>query len=318
MLSRVADSIYWVSRYIERAENVARFIDANFNMILDLPIGSFDQWEPLVNTTGDRELFFERYEAATKDNVIQFLTFDAEYQNSIKSCLGLARENARSIREFISSEMWEQINKFYLMMNSKDSMDRAAEEPHAFFTDIMMAGYLFAGITDATMSHGDGWHFCRLGRMLERADKTSRILDVKYFIVLPSVSHVGSLFDNIQWSALLRSTSAFEMYRKRHGRISPDQIVDFLVLDREFPRSIHHCIIEAEESMRAISGTPTGMFRNPAEQRLGQLRAELDYTNAHEIIAGGLHEFPDSLQIKLNLISEAIFEIFFALQPFKE
>jgi uncharacterized alpha-E superfamily protein len=305
-----------MTRYVERAENVARFIDANLNMVLDLPMGSFDQWEPLVITTGDHQLFLERYGTATKDNVIQFLAFDAEYPNSIKSCLRLAREDVRSIREFISSEMWEQINKFYLMVNTEDSVNCALEEPHAFFADIMIASYLFAGITDATMSHGEGWHFCRLGCMLERADKTSRILDVKYFILLPSVSYVGTPFDNIQWSALLRSTSAFEMYFKRHGHISPDRIVDFLVLDREFPRSIHHCVIEAEESLRAISNTPTGMFQNPAEQRLGQLRAELDYTHAREIITGGLHEFLNGLQIKLNLIGDAIFETFFALQPF--
>ncbi|MGH7966309.1 MAG: alpha-E domain-containing protein [Candidatus Binatia bacterium] len=315
MLSRVADSLHWMSRYIERAENVARFIDVNLHMMLDLPTGAAEQWAPLVITTGDDRLFAERYGTATRENVIQFLTFDKENPNSICSCLRAARESARSVREIISSEMWEQVNTFYLMVNAGAVRDRVRDAPYDFFREIKMASHLFEGLTNATMSHGEGWHFCRLGRSLERADKTSRILDVKYFILLPSATDIGTPFDDIQWAAVLRSTSAFEMYRKRHHHIVPDRIVDFLLLDREFPRSIHYCLLKADESLHAISGTPVGTFRNPAEQHLGQLRAELTYTQVQEVIAEGLHEFLDALQSKLNLVGDAIYATFFALQP---
>jgi uncharacterized alpha-E superfamily protein len=316
MLSRVAEAIFWMSRYIERAENVARFIDVNLHLILDLPVGSAEQWEPLVITSGDQEQFAARYATgATKENVIQFLAFDTENPNAIISCLRAVRENARSVREIISSEMWEQVNTLYLMVNTPDSARRAGESPHEFFTEIKMASHLFAGLTETTMSHGEPWHFCRLGRLLERADKTTRLLDVKYFFLLPRPTDVGTPFDDIQWSAVLRSASAFEMYRKRHGRIAPDRIVDFLLLDREFPRAVHYCLIKAEESLHAISGTPIGTFRNPAEQRLGQLRSELGYARVDDILTGGLHEFLDALQVKLNLVGDAIFETFFALRP---
>jgi uncharacterized alpha-E superfamily protein len=315
MLSRVADSIYWLNRYIERAENVARFIDVNLHLRLDLPAGSADQqWAPLVDTTGDRQVFEERYGEATKEHVVAFLTFDTQYANSILSCLQAARDNARLVREVISSEMWEQVNTFYLLVREAVSNAQVMEEPHAFFTQIKMASHLFVGIMDTTMSHGEGWHFGQLGRLLERADKTSRILDVKYFLLLPTMHDVGTPLDDIQWAAVLKSASAFEMYRKRFGRLSPARMVDFLVLDREFPRAMHYCLVKSEESLHAISGSPLGTFENSAEQRLGRLRSELDYAHIDEIIAGGLHEFLDTFQDKLNDVGMAIFETFFALR----
>ncbi|HJY80378.1 MAG TPA: alpha-E domain-containing protein [Candidatus Binatia bacterium] len=318
MLSRVADSLYWMSRYIERAENVARFIDVNLHMMLDLPVGAAEQWGPLVITTGDDLPFAERYGTATREKVIQFLTFDKENPNSIISCLRAARENARSVREIISSEMWEQVNTFYLMVTDSAAGEQVEEAPYEFFREIKMASHLFEGLTNATMSHSEGWHFCRLGRLLERADKTSRILDVKYFILLPSVADVGTPFDDIQWAAVLRSTSAFEMYRKRYHHLTPDHIVDFLLLDREFPRSIHYCLIKADESLHAVSDSPVGTFRNPAEQYLGQLRAELAYAHVQDIITGGLHEFLDAFQTKLNVVGDSILATFFALQAIGE
>src|SRR5262245_14101102 len=175
MLSRVAESIYWMSRYAERAENVARFIAVNLQLMLDAPDGSDQQWEPLVATTGDHEDFAKRYGVPSQQNVLQFLTFDPENSNSILSCLRAARENARSVREIISSEMWLQLNKFYLMVNQAAGPEGGLVSPHEFYTEIKLASQLFSGITEATMTHGEAWHFARLGQMLERADKTSRI-----------------------------------------------------------------------------------------------------------------------------------------------
>jgi uncharacterized alpha-E superfamily protein len=315
MLSRVADSIYWMCRYIERAENVARFIDVNLHLVLDLVMLEHEQWQPLVKVTGDQELFFERYSEATQENIIQFLTFDREYPNSILSCLSTARENARSVREAISSEMWEQVNKFYLLVREAANDRGVLDRPHAFFDEVKRNSHLFTGLTLDTMSHGEGWHFGRLGRLIERADKTSRILDVKYFILLPQVEYVGTPYDNIQWSALLKSASGLEMYRKRFHRITPAQVVEFLIFDSEFPRAIAYCLKKAEESLHNISGTMPGSYGNLAERRLGRLSVDLHFTDAQTVLYSGVHAFLDHFQLKLNEVGDAIFETFFAMRP---
>ncbi|MEB3281939.1 MAG: alpha-E domain-containing protein [Lyngbya sp.] len=316
MLSRVADSIYWLNRYVERAENIARFVDVNHNLLLDSPAGLEQQWQPLVLITGDVKPFQERYGQATAENVIQFLTFDADYPNSILSCLKAARENARSIREVISSEMWEQVNEFYMMVRDAAKGQNPYDLPE-FFNKVKLNGHLFAGVMDATMSHNEGWHFGNIGRLLERADKASRILDVKYYILLPSVEDVGTTLDEIQWIALLKSTSAYEMYRKRQKRhqITPFGVVEFFVLDREFPRSIQYCFLHAEQSLHQITGSLSGTWQNSAERELGRLRAELDYMTIDDITQRGLHEFLNDLQCRINLVGDKMFETFFALEP---
>lgn len=315
MLSRVASSIYWLNRYIERAENYARFIEVNLNLSLDLPRGTTEQWDPLVATTGDHEGFANRYGKATKEAVIRFLITDVANPNSILSCLTAARENARSVREVISTDMWEQVNRFYLMVRAAASKGLPGQNLHTLLTDVKANSHLFLGITDATMSHGEGWHFARLGRLLERADKTSRILDVKYYILLPTVTEVGTPFDIIQWSALLKSASALEMYCKQHGCITPNPVVEFLILNPNFPRAIRYCLIKAEDSLRALAGSESDRHNNLAEKRLGRLRSEMDYVDMAEILSGGLHEFLDGFQYKLNRTDDAIYETFFALRP---
>ncbi|GAB4378096.1 MAG: alpha-E domain-containing protein [Elainellaceae cyanobacterium] len=313
MLSRVADSIYWLNRYVERAENIARFVDVNLNLLLDSPVGTQQQWEPLVLTTGDLALFREKYGEATAENVIQFLTFDSSYPNSILSCLQSARENARTVREIISSEMWEQVNTFYLKVKDAAHRYHFSHLPD-FFADVKLSSHLFAGVMDATMSHNEGWHFGQMGRLLERADKTARILDVKYFILLPSVQDIGTTLDELQWIALLKSASAYEMYRKCQHRISPTSIAEFLILDRDFPRSIQFCLLCAELSLHKITGTNLGMWSNPAERTLGKLRSELDFITIEDIMQNGLHESLDQIQHQINNVGRAIFETFFALR----
>ncbi|MGB7249402.1 MAG: alpha-E domain-containing protein [Phormidesmis sp.] len=312
MLSRVADSIYWLNRYIERAENVARFVEVNLNLLMDNPVGVAQQWEPLIAVTGDRLLFQARYGEITSDNVLNFLTFDCDYSNSIISCVRSARENARSVRETISSEMWEQINAFYLMVE-----DAAKNKPedirdiYAFYADVKMASHRFVGVTNATASWNESWHFGRLGRLLERADKTSRILDVKYFLLLPSAKAVGSPLDNLQWISLLKSASAYEMYRKAEHTVTPASVARFLMFNPHFPRSIKFCLCRAEESLRTIARSPEG---DPliSERALGKLRAELEYVTFDEIFQQGLHEFLDSLQFRLNQVGEYIYTDFIA------
>ena len=314
LLSRVADAVYWMGRYTERAENVARFIGVNQNLMLDSPRGGGDQWQPIVDTTGDRAAFLKRYNIATKENVVRFLVFDAENPNSIRSCVLAARENARSVRDTISSEMWEQINTLYLLITEESRKPQPAMQPE-FCHQVRMACHLFQDITHATMSHNEAWHFIRLGGMLERADKTTRMLDVKYFILLPLVTDVGTPYDDIQWAAVLKSVSGLEMYRKRFGRISPDRIVEFLLLDGEFPRAVRYCIGLADASLHSITGTRPAAFSCASEQRIGMLRSELDYAQVESILKGGLHEFFDSLETKMNTIDECILGDFFGQRP---
>jgi uncharacterized alpha-E superfamily protein len=211
--------------------------------------------------------------------------------------------------------MWLQLNKFFLMVKSAADNSNWLDAPNEFFTDVKQASHLFSGIGEATMTHGEPWHFCRLGQMLERADKTSRMLDVKYYLLLRSADDVGTPFDDIQWAAVLRSASAFEMYRKRLGRISPRGVADFLLLDREFPRSIQFCLLAARDSLHAISGTPLGTFRHSPEKALGQLCSDLSFAAVEEIIGHGLHEYLDDLQTKMNGVSAGIYETFFAFKP---
>lgn len=310
MLSRVADAIYWLNRYIERADNVARFVDVNLNLMLDLPSGTRQQWEPLVLTTGDRDLFCDRYGDFTQANVIQFLTFDSDYSNSILSCLRIARENARSIREIISSEMWEQVNAFYLMVNEAALNLPQTTLPN-FFNQVKLSSHRFAGVMDATMTHNEGWHFGQMGRLQERADKTARMLDVKYFYLLPSAQWVGTALDQIQWISLLRSASAYEMYRKCEQRILPNSVAEFLILNREFPRSVHFCLKAVQRSLHEITGTPLGTWNDAAEREIGQLCGELSYLTIEDIIEIGLHEFLDKIQGRINQVGVKISNTFF-------
>ncbi len=327
MLSRVAESIYWMSRYVERAENVARFIEVNMVFTLDLPgtvgspaaaVSEAQQWEPLLATSADEQAFRERYPAATQENVVYFLTFDQQNPNSILSCLHRARENARSVREIISSAMWEHLNTAYRATRDAApeapgiaTADKPAADPgHTFFDRIKLVSLLFCGLCDNTFSRGEGWHFAYLGRMVERADKTARILDVKSFMLLPHKDYTGTPYDTLLWTALLRSASAFEMYRKRHGPIDANRVAEFLILDRQFPRSIRFCIQQAEQSLLAIAGSAA--LKSAAGERIGKLRGELDMAHISEIMRRGLHEYLDRFQLDLNSVDDALFETFFA------
>jgi uncharacterized alpha-E superfamily protein len=317
MLSRVADAVFWMSRYIERAENVARFIDVNQAISLGGRIGISDQWAPLIYASGDEKLFEELYRNEfSRKNVTRFLTFDRRNPNSILSCVASARENARTIRDILSTAMWEAVNRFHLRVREALGEERGIlNNPHAFLERVKRASHQVIGVTGVTLSHGEAWNFAMLGRLLERADKTSRILDVKYFTLLPNPGLVGSSIDIVQWTALLESTSALHMYRKRFGRISYLNVIDFLILDRHFPRSIRFCLSEAEQCLHAITGAPLGTFSCPAEQLLGVLNAKLNFSSVEDVRREGLHEFIDDVQDRINAIGKEIFDQFFRSAP---
>lgn len=311
MLSRVADSVFWVSRYIERAENVARFVDVSQSISL----GGAPQWAPLIFASGDDALFQELYGAYSAEDVLRFLLFDERNYNSILSCLIKARENARTIREILSVSLWEAINRFYLRVREASrSPDPILMNPANFLERVKRSSHEVIGVSEATMSHGEAWNFSRIGRLMERADKTSRILDVKYFILLPDVTTIGSTLDVLQWSALLESTSALHTYRKRFGRIVPRSVAEFLILDPHFPRSMHSCISEILSSLRKITGHHPGQPTSPAEQLCEELHMRLQRASIHDIIQKGMHEFIDSFQQSLNSIGAGIHHGFFEIR----
>ena len=221
----------------------------------------------------------------------------------------------RSVREVISSEMWEQVNRAYLMVMDAARSRSPLAAPHDFFTAVKQASQLFVGVTDLTMSHNEGWHFGRLARLLERADKTSRILDVKYYLLLPGLSDVGMTVDELQWAAVLRSASAFEMYRKRHGSITPAKVVEFLMLSRSFPRSVRFCLDKGERSLHSITGTPVGSWTNAAEREMGRVVADLAYAETAAMLSDGLHQHIDDLQQRMNRVGDAVYAQFFAMKP---
>ncbi len=316
MLSRVANSIYWMNRYMERVENYTRFVGVNFNLALDLPPDVDEQWEPLLIATADHFLFYKFYEKATKEDVIYFMTFDRRNPNSILSCLYQARENARTIREAISREMWETINNFYLtIMGASPDHFRNMDHMQTYFADIRKNCQMFHGVVDSSITRNEAWHFGRLGRHIERADKCSRFLDVKYFTLQKDTGTLISTLDLMLWTAVLKSVSAYNMYRHTHLALTPSNIAAFLILDKLFPRSIAYSVRQAELSLYAIAGsTPERGHTNLAERAISKLRSRLEFTEVADVFQIGLHQFLDKFQIENNDIDSAIFNLYFGLE----
>src|SRR6266550_2484814 len=317
MLSRVADSLYWMSRYIERAENNARIVEVNLQMLLDLTnqqgADPNQQWDPIISSLEENDLFASLYEKPDGTAVIDFVSLQKKNPNSIHSCLTLARENARSTSEQISSEMWEQINRLYLFVKSDSAKKLVRASPYEFFKRVITGSHLCQGTTDATMTHAEGWDFIRIGKLLERADCTSRILDIKYHILLPSGEEVGGNIDTIQWMSVLRSCSALEAYRKIYvGQVAPWKVAEFLITHPEFPRSIRFSVESLDAALHRISGSPETNYANEAERLSGRLRYDLDFATIADIFDYGLHEYLILIQRRLAEISRALFEIYCA------
>ena len=310
MLSRVADSLYWINRYVERAENISRFVEVSEAMALDCPPGSAEPWLPLVDASGDRELFDRLYPEGRPEQVVEFLVRAEDNPNSVVSCIAIARENARQIRDVITTEMWEQLNDIYwTLFDNKGFWDQPPQEQ---LRDIRRACQLFYGITDATLSRDLSWQFSRLGRVLERAEKTTRILDVKYFLLLPSPDEVGGVLDELQWISLLRSAGAYQMFRQsRQQAIEPKAVASFLLLDPIFPRSVRYCLERIHETLRIVRGQAVPGAPDELECLSGLTLARWSYSRIDELITGGLHESIDGLQSDLNQLHDLIEQRYF-------
>ncbi len=324
MLSRVAHSLYWMSRYIERAENFARLLDVNLQLLLDFQ-GFTDttlkeHWGSILLSSGDEELFAKHYETADSRNVTEFFAFDLRNPNSIRSSVNAARENARMIRDQISAEMWEAINELYLYLRDRDSTAIwAAAGSSEFLNTIKRSAHLFQGLTASTYSRNEGWEFIEFGKYIERADKTTRILDVKYHILLPSADDVGGAVDTAQWQAVLRSASALEAYRRFYvSEILPWKAAEFLIFSDSFPRSLLFCVTQVDEFLGRIlddAGTHPHTDAGCASRRL---LADLQSLTITEVLQErGLHEFLEAVQHALDAISSELVEttMFYPAEP---
>jgi uncharacterized alpha-E superfamily protein len=320
MLSRVANSLYWMSRYIERSENIARLLDVNLQLLLDF--GSLDDqqikehWLPILRSAGDEDTFFKLYPVADSQSVTEFMTFREENPNSVMSCLLSARENARQVRDQISREMFEVLNECYLFLKSRNAREVWDGGAHEFYEQIKRYSHLFQGLTASTFSRNEGYEFIQCARYLERGDKTARILDVKYHILLPNVSDVGGAVDAAQWQAVLRSVSALEAYRRFHvSDILPSKVAEFLIFSRTFPRSIRFCMEQVDECLHLLAGTAKGEYRTPDERAFGRLLADMQFLTIQEVLNSGLHEYLQSVQNALDRIDDFIYQTFMYHPP---
>jgi len=315
MLSRVANSLYWMSRYIERAENIARIVDVNLQLLLDFRNLNEERlaqhWLPIVQTTGDETQFFQLHKKATGNAVTEFLVFQMENPNSLVSSICQARENARMVRDQITIEFWEELNRLYWFVKTPQARKTWNESPSEFFQQIKNSSLLLIGMSYATLIHNEGWLFSQVGTFLERADKTSRILDVRYQAPEKEIPSSDSQTDALEWSAILRSCSAWDAYKSIYAaEVNPRLVAEFLLFNQDFPRSVRYCVAELDGALRRISGVAEGRFCNSAEKLAGRLVAELQFSTVDEIFDQGLHGYLDRLQTKLNDIGHAMFDAY--------
>lgn len=303
MLSRVADNLYWMSRYVERSEHTARLINVNLELVLDRTPHSISRcWERLFASL---RLPFNHDIPLDAYNITRILTFEEGNPGSVMSCVAAARENARQVREQLSSEMWEQINGLYLEIKGSN-IDQIwwHAQPHQFFRGVKQGTHLFQGISDSTMNHGEGWHFIQLGQYMERVSNIAALLNV-YLIE----SQLTSTDQYMEWVTLLRSCTAFEAYCKVYtAELRYDRIAEFLLLNDEFPHSIHFSIKMMRVALNGIADSTETPKNIRLYRLIGRLEAMLDYDQIDEIIAEGLVGYLHNIQSQCVDINEAIYQ----------
>jgi uncharacterized alpha-E superfamily protein len=312
MLSRIAESLFWLARYIERAEGTARILDVNYHMLLEQSQHSYRlRWEPLLVMAGEEDRFRKHYPEVNGENVFEFLAFRADNPSSIVQCVAKARENARTIRDRISREMWEDINGLYHMVSRFVPRDEVRNGPHRFCDGIKFGAHRFHGVTYATLPHDEGWELLRVGWALERAEMTARLVDVQYHNLLEGPPAAAAL-DNHQWMAVLRSVGAYEAYhREYHPPIEPERVAEMLILHPQHPRSIRFSAAEVQSGLRALSGSGRGSYANEAERLAGKLVERLSYDRIGDIFEHGLHGYLNEVLSLCGAIGDDIARTYF-------
>ncbi|MFU8893344.1 MAG: alpha-E domain-containing protein [Luteolibacter sp.] len=322
MLSRVANTLYWMVRYIERADNLARLIDVNQQQLLDSERLDSERlrefWRPIILCTGDEEAFYHAYDHAGSHEVVRFLTDDPANPNSIVSCIALARENARMVRDQLSDDLWQELNDLYLFSRSQEAAVLSRIDPSRFYQNIRRAAFTIHGIATSTMRRSQGWEFMDLGRQLERADKTTRFLDISSYLSperdLPETA--ANKAAALHWTAILRSCGAIGAFRASRLGFTPREVIGFLVFSGDFPRSVRYCVDRIDTSLHRVSGTPRGSYSNAAERISGKLLANLNFGSPDDVFETGLHEYLDHMQTLFNKIGDEIFDTY-VLMPDK-
>jgi uncharacterized alpha-E superfamily protein len=308
MLSRVADALFWMSRYLERAEHVARLLDVFFHLEMDLrglmaaphelhwtSLPAILQLQVPVSANGA---------TTPQGSVSHWLTFDLDNPGSIMSCLTRSRANARSIRGTINSLMWRELNKLYWQLREEAFARLARDSPHEFYQAVECGSLVFQGVCDATLNHDTGWQFIQLGKYLERADKTLRILDNQYHLLHELTDPADLPLSNLQWAGVLRSCRAYEAHQRLYvGRVEPEHVVEFLLLSPDFPRSVRFCLEAAGQALAAIEGLAPVRRLSQVDRILGKVLSDLQYLDLEEVLRTDLHAFLGSVLQRCGQVS---------------
>jgi uncharacterized alpha-E superfamily protein len=313
VLRRIAGSLFWAARYLERARWRARLVDVNYQLLLEVPPRDAEPWEPLVRITAEQELFSTLHSQATEAAVIDFFIFEKENRSSIRNCVESLRANLSPLRHLISSELWLAVNRLYLESLGWSAQTLAAGGVSAFFADLQRHFFTIEGIIVSTMPRDLTYDLIEIGAMLERPDNLSRLLDVKYHYLLPRLEDIGGPADMRQWAAVLRSASAFEAFRKLYGNaIRVNRVVEILVFDAAFPRSMRFCI---ERLARVLARIAEREQEPPSAPPLcADLLTTLRAGCAEQTIAAGLHEFLIGIETSCARLADQIIDRYMSLE----
>ena len=317
MLSRVADSLYWMSRYIERAEHTTRLLDVNLNLMLDESAVSADRrWQRLVQALGSPK---DVKWAGDPYALTQTLAFDTGIGASILSCIICARENSRHVREQISTEQWHRLNSLYLQVTrpemqpdfGSETIMASSDQPTEFLQQVMEGVHQFQGVSDSTMSHGEGWQFIQVGRYIERASETACLLEAYHEDLWLDNDRIPEGNEYLEWMGLLRSATAFEAYCKVYtADVTPERILEFLLLDEEFPHSVRFSIDTLDHALEAIHGEGGKSRAEPLRRLAGRLQGSLRYSSVDEILGGDIIGYLRGIQFQCRAIHEMIYQIY--------
>jgi uncharacterized alpha-E superfamily protein len=307
MLSRVGETLYWMSRYIERAENVARLINVNNMLMMDLPKGVCSGWEPLIDIIGVRQAYQENHTDFSEQKALRYLLVGSDNSSSILNSIISARECARTIRDVVPREVWEEINSlyYYVKDNQKEGLSKRGR--FAYLKQIIEKAHQIFGSLDATINHDEGYVFIRFGLMIERADMTSRILDIRSETLI--TSEEAKPYENIQWISLLRSLSAYQMYRQEMGlRVQRADVIEFIMHSHVFPRSILFCLLDLKSLIKPLVNSKD--LIKLIDKAIDELKAQ----DVRLLKNGYLHDFVDQIQIKLAEVHNGLAELYFLKQ----
>jgi uncharacterized alpha-E superfamily protein len=303
MLSRTADHLFWMSRYIERAESLARLLDVTWQMSLvpQSEAAANQNWNAIIALNSLEEAYAKKYDTVNGENVLRFMVSDPDNHSSIHSCLRVARENAHAVRGTVTTEMWETLNGTWLEAKDKRFDQLLSAGIGEYFEWVKMRSSLSRGVTIGTLLQDEAFHFIRLGTLLERADNTARILDVKYHVLRPHGDEGAT--DFYQWGALLRSVSAFEVYRKVYRDvITPERVAELLILNRDMPRSLHFCLSGVVKNLELIANSHSG----ETQRKAGLLYSQLRYGRIEDILKEGLHEWLTDFMDRIYALGDGI------------